>query len=46
MVTSLLDAARQTGAAVIVVTHDQAVAGRAQRIVEMRDGRVSSAVAA
>jgi putative ABC transport system ATP-binding protein len=46
MVTALLDAARQTNAAVIVVTHDQAVAGRAQRIVELRDGRTSSAVAA
>ena len=46
MVTSLLDAARRTGAAVIMVTHDQAVAARAQRIVELRDGRISSAVAA
>jgi putative ABC transport system ATP-binding protein len=46
MVTALLDAARQTGAAVIMVTHDQAVAARAQRVVELRDGRISSAVAA
>jgi putative ABC transport system ATP-binding protein len=46
MVTALLDAARQTGAAVVMVTHDQAVAARAQRVVELRDGRISSAVAA
>ncbi len=46
MVTSLLEAAHQTGAAVIVVTHDQAVAARAQRIVELRDGRTTSTVAA
>jgi putative ABC transport system ATP-binding protein len=46
MVTSLLEAVRQTGAALVVVTHDQTVADRAQRVVEMRDGRVSPAVAA
>ncbi|HEX6342732.1 ABC transporter ATP-binding protein [Umezawaea sp.] len=46
VVTSLLDAARQTGAAVVVVTHDQAVASRAQRIVELRDGRTSPVAAA
>ena len=46
VVTALLDAARQTGAAVVVVTHDQAVADRAQRIIALRDGRISSAVAA
>ncbi|MCS7478999.1 ABC transporter ATP-binding protein [Umezawaea endophytica] len=46
VVTSLLHATRQTGAALIVVTHDRAVASRAQRVVEMRDGRVSSAAAA
>ena len=42
MVTSLLDAARRTGAAVVIVTHDQAVAARAERVVELRDGLVAA----
>jgi putative ABC transport system ATP-binding protein len=46
VVTALLETARQTGAAVVVVTHDQAVADRAQRVVELRDGRVSTGAAA
>jgi predicted ABC-type transport system involved in lysophospholipase L1 biosynthesis ATPase subunit len=28
------------------VTHDQAIAARAQRIVELRDGRITTPVAA
>jgi putative ABC transport system ATP-binding protein len=46
MISALLEAAEVTRAAVIVVTHDQAIAARAQRIVELRDGRITTPVAA
>jgi putative ABC transport system ATP-binding protein len=46
MISALLEAAEVTSAAVIVVTHDQAIAARAQRIVELRDGRIATSVAA
>ena len=38
VLTSLLEAARTTGAAVVVVTHDNRVAARADREVVLRDG--------
>lgn len=37
----LLSAARDTGTTVLLVTHDAQVAAAADRIVEMRDGRLS-----
>lgn len=41
----LLEAASEAGAAVVVVTHDPAVARRCARRLEMRDGRVDGTVA-
>lgn len=38
----LISAAREHQAAVLVATHDQAVADRADRIVQLRDGRLSA----
>jgi putative ABC transport system ATP-binding protein len=38
----LLGAARERGAAVVVVTHDNVVASRADREVRLRDGRVAA----
>ncbi len=37
----LLDAAREGGAAVVMVTHDPTVAAQADRVVEMHSGRLS-----
>ncbi|GAA4002002.1 ABC transporter ATP-binding protein [Allokutzneria multivorans] len=45
-VTALLHAARATGAAVVIVTHDPNVAARAQRVVEITDGRIALRAAA
>ncbi|MBA2380545.1 MAG: ABC transporter ATP-binding protein [Chloroflexi bacterium] len=43
VVLDLLDEVRRkTGATVIVATHDPAVAARANRVVELRDGKVAS----
>jgi putative ABC transport system ATP-binding protein len=39
-ILDLLDRVRQDGTAVVAVTHDDAVAERADRIVSMRDGKV------
>jgi putative ABC transport system ATP-binding protein len=36
----LFELAQEQGSAVVLVTHDPAVAGRADRVVELRDGRV------
>ena len=38
----LLGAARDRGAAVVVVTHDNVVASRADREVRLRDGQVAA----
>jgi putative ABC transport system ATP-binding protein len=38
--TVLLDAAREGGAAVLMVTHDPTVAARADRVLEMHSGRL------
>ncbi len=46
VMSALMGAARETGAAVVIVTHDQGIAGRADRVVELRDGRVSAGVSA
>ena len=40
VVDLLLDASRQVGATLLIVTHDRSVAARADRTVEMRDGSV------
>jgi putative ABC transport system ATP-binding protein len=39
-IVSLLDRLHADGTAVVVVTHDPAVAGRAHRLITMRDGRI------
>jgi putative ABC transport system ATP-binding protein len=39
-IVSLLDRLHADGTAVVVVTHDPAVAGRAHRLLRMRDGRI------
>jgi len=39
-IISLLDRLHQDGTAVVVVTHDGAVAARAKRLLTMRDGRI------
>ncbi|HSC26041.1 MAG TPA: ABC transporter ATP-binding protein [Vicinamibacterales bacterium] len=39
-IVTLLDRLHDDGTAVVVVTHDPAVAGRAHRLLRMRDGRI------
>lgn len=39
-IVQLLDRLHADGTAVVVVTHDPAVAGRARRLLKMRDGRI------
>jgi putative ABC transport system ATP-binding protein len=46
MMSALVEAAKAGGAAVVVVTHDNTIAARAQRILELRDGKVSTEVPA
>jgi len=41
-IAALLDRVHQDGTAVVVVTHDLAIASRAQRTLRMRDGRIVS----
>jgi putative ABC transport system ATP-binding protein len=43
-IVSLIDRLHADGMAVVVVTHDPAVAGRAMRLLRMRDGRILDAV--
>jgi putative ABC transport system ATP-binding protein len=38
----LFDRQRETGATLLVITHDPALAARCARIVEMRDGAIIS----
>jgi putative ABC transport system ATP-binding protein len=40
MMSALLTSAAESGAAVVVVTHDAAIASRARRVVELSDGRI------
>ncbi|GAA1502064.1 ABC transporter ATP-binding protein [Nocardioides humi] len=42
----LTSATRATGAALVVVTHDEAVATHCSRVVTMRDGRITAALGA
>jgi putative ABC transport system ATP-binding protein len=39
----LFDLTAETGAALVLVTHDEALAARADRVVRLRDGRVAAA---
>lgn len=39
-IARLFDRLHQDGTAVVVVTHDPSIAGRAERILRMRDGRI------
>ena len=39
-IVALLDRLHADGTAVVVVTHDSAVASRAHRLLRMRDGRI------
>jgi putative ABC transport system ATP-binding protein len=39
---ALVSLAREAGAAVLIVTHDNRVAAHADRLISMRDGRVVS----
>jgi ABC-type lipoprotein export system ATPase subunit len=43
-IVQLLDRLHADGTAVVVVTHDPAVAARAQRLLRMRDGRIAEEV--
>jgi putative ABC transport system ATP-binding protein len=40
-IISLIDRLHADGMAVVVVTHDPAIAGRARRLMRMRDGRIA-----
>jgi putative ABC transport system ATP-binding protein len=43
-VASLLDRVNADGTALVIVTHDPEMAGRARRVLTMRDGRIDREV--
>ncbi|MFN3218375.1 MAG: ATP-binding cassette domain-containing protein [Acidimicrobiales bacterium] len=44
VIDTMLDLARNAGVAVLVVTHDEAIAGRCARLLEVLDGQVTETV--
>jgi putative ABC transport system ATP-binding protein len=43
VLNAIIDLAREYGTAVVLVTHDADIAGKADQIVSMRDGRSAGA---
>ena len=44
-VAALLDRVNEDGTALVIVTHDAVIAGRASRVLTMKDGRIESEAA-
>ena len=44
-VAALLDRVNEDGTALVIVTHDAVLAGRAKRVLTMKDGRIENEAA-